>query len=296
MNAPPAQVAKKVSVEAVAQAMRFPPAAARVLSSLQRLLVDINVDIQQIIDLVRLDAGISARVLQAANCTGVSRGVRCHSVAVAVNRIGFDPIFEIVAKASAEPGRGEALVSYALPAEEFWRRSIVCGLAAEHLAELRSVDGNVAYAMGLLHGVGLVAVDQWVQRYMPTLGFFGRGFPADFSEGERVLLGFTSAETGAAVLRSWDFPPEISEPIRCQYAPFTAVAHRQLNSILYAAKWLTARVCAGAAWSGPAPEGRLLAPINFNPTTLAAEITAVQDRLAAVQRHLGIEVLAAVDA
>jgi HD-like signal output (HDOD) protein len=294
MNAPTTNSVEKISAEAVAQAMRFPPSATRVLPLLKRHLVDINVDIQQIIDLVRLDPGISARVLHAANCTGVSRGVRCHSVAVAVNRIGFNPIFEIVANAVAEQVVVQSLVSYSLEADEFWRRSVVCGLAAEHLAELCDADGNVAYTSGLLHGVGMVAVDQWVQRHMPTLGFFGRGFPNDFSDGERVLLGFTSAEAGAAVLRGWEFPPEMSEPIRWQHAPLTVVAHRQLNCILYAAKWLMARVCAGDKWSGPAPDNRLLAPIKFTATTLGYEITAVQDKLEAVQRCLGLDIPAEV--
>ena len=291
MNAPHITPAEKVSAATVAGAMRFPPSAPQVLPLLKQHLVDINVDIQQIIDLVRLDPGISARVLHAANCTGISRGVRCHSVSVAVNRIGFNPIFEIVANAVAEQVLVQSLVSYSLEADEFWRRSVVCGLAAEYLADLRGEDSNVAYTVGLLHGVGMVAVDQWVQRHMPTLGFFGRGFPNDFSDGERVLLGFTSAEAGAAVLRGWDFPPEMSEPIRWQHAPLTSVAHRQFNCILYAAKWLTARVCAGSKWTGPAPDSRLLAPINFTATTLAYEITAVQERLESVQRNLGIEVL-----
>ena len=276
-------------MEAVAQELRFPPSAPQVLPLLKRHLVDLNVDIQQIVDLVRLDPGISARVLHAANSPLFSRGVRCHSVGVAVNRIGFNSIFEIVANAVAEQVLVQPLVSYSLEPDEFWRRSVVCGLASEHLAGQRDEDGNVAYTLGLLHGVGLVAVDQWVQRHMPTLGFFGRGFPNDFSDGERVLLGFTSAEVGAAVLRGWEFPVEMSEPIRWQYAPLTTVAHRRLNCILYAAKWLMAKVCAGVKWTGPAPDGRLLAPIQFTAATLACEVAAVEDRLDAVQRSLGVQ-------
>jgi len=289
MHAPIQAPTAKVTVQMVAQSIRFPPSAVRVLPLLKRRLIDINVDIHQVIDLVRLDPGISARVLQAANSMVFSRGVRCHSVAVAVNRIGFNPIFEIVANAVAEQVVVQSLVSYSMEADEFWRRSVVCGMAAERLAVMRGEDPEVAYTLGLLHGVGMVALDQWVQRQMPTLGFFGRGFPNDFAEGERVLLGFTSAEVGAAVLRGWEFPPEMSEPIRWQHTPLTAVGHRRMNCLLYAAKWITDRICAGPKWNGVLPDNRLLVPIKFTSDSLACEVSELEAQLNAVQHHLRVE-------
>ena len=289
MNSPNITPAAKATVATVAQALHFPPSAPQVLPLLKRKLIDINIDIQQIIDLVRLDPGISARVLQAANSMVFSRGVRCQSVSVAVNRIGFNPIFEIVTNAVAEQVLVQSLASYSMEADEFWRRSVVCGMAAERLASMCNEDANVAHTIGLLHGVGMVAVDQWLQRHMPTLGFFGRGFPNDFSEGERILLGFTSAEVGAAVLRGWEFPPEMSEPIRWQHAPHGAVAHKQLNCILYAAKWLTDRVCAGPLWKGVIPDNRLLAPIHLSAASLACEVDELKRQLDKVLRNLGVE-------
>jgi HD-like signal output (HDOD) protein len=287
MNAPRHVSAEKVSAGMVAQALRFPPSSPQVLPLLKRQLADLNVDIQQIVDLVRLDPGISARVLQAANSPVFSRGGRCYSVAVAVNRIGFDPMFEIVVNAVAEQVVEHVLVSYGMEADDFWRRSVICGLAAERLAGLRGEEGDMAYALGLWHGVGMVAVDQWVQRHLPTLGFFGRGFPSDCSDGERVLLGFTSAEVGAAVLRNWEFPVELSEPIRWQHAPLSSVAPRRLQSILYAAKWLTVQVCPAAKGAEVVPDHRLLAPLQLTAATLAGEVPWLRDRWEEVQRCLG---------
>jgi HD-like signal output (HDOD) protein len=290
MNASTPSAPMQVSAEVVAQALRFPPSAPKVIPLLKRQLVDINVDIQQIVDLVRLDPGISARVLHAANSPVFSRGARCNSVTVAVNRIGFNPIFEIVANAVAEQVLEQPLVSYGMDADEFWRRCVVCAMAAEQLAGARGEDMDLAYTVGLLHGVGMAAVDQWVQRHMPSLGFFNRGFPNDFSEGERVLLGFTSAEAGAALLRQWDFPSEMTDPVRWQHAPLTALSHRRLNCLLYAARWLTAWVCATDKGSVAAPDDRCLAPLKLTGKTLAFEVDALQDRLQTVQRSLGAEV------
>lgn len=286
MNAIPSAFFEQATAETIAQALRYPPSAPKVLPLLKRHLLDTNIPIQQIVDLIRLDPGISARVLQAANSVVFSRGERCHSVPFAVVRIGFDNIFEIVANAVAEQVLVRPLAAYSFEADEFWRRSVTCGLAAEALAEICGEDTNVAYTLGLLHGVGMVAVDHWVEIHQPHLGFFGRGFPRDYMDGEKVLLGCTSSEVGGAVLKGWEFPAEMSEPLRWQHTPLDGGAHRRLNCLLYGAKWLSARLCTPVGQTVAAPDRRALAPIGFMETTLARQLPAIRDRMAAVQRRL----------
>jgi HD-like signal output (HDOD) protein len=276
----------QITAEIIAQALGYPPSAPKVLPLLKRYLTDVNVPIDQITDLIRLDPGISARVLQAANCALFSRGERCLSVAYAVNRIGFDNIYEMVANAVAEQVLVRPLAAYSLEADEFWRRSVACGLAAERVAELCGEDRNVAYTLGLLSGVGMVAIDHWVQRHQPNIGFFSRGFPRDYCDGERVLLGCTHAEVGSAVLRGWEFPPEMSEPLRWQYTPLEVLTHRRLNCVLHAAKWLASRMCAEPSERTGTVDNRLLAPIRLTGSVLEQHLPSLIGRLDSVQRSL----------
>lgn len=286
MNEPLIPPIDFVPPEVIAQALRHPPSSPKVLPILKRFLRDVNVSVFQIGDLIRFDPGISARVLQIANSAAFSRGARCNSVELAVNRIGFDYIFEIVANAVAEQVLVRPLASYSLDADEFWRRSVVCGLAAECLADLQGSDRNVAYTLGLMHGVGMVAIDQWVQKCAPTFGFFGRGFPREHIDGERALLGCTNAEVGAAVLHGWEFPPEMAEPLRWQYKPLESAAYRELNCLLYNAKWLCARVCAENPEAISIPDERFLRPLKISSATLNKQIAVVRSRMDAVQRSL----------
>lgn len=287
MNSPhQATPAAAVPLEEIVQSLRHPPCAPKVIPLLKRHLANLNSSIQQIVDLIRLDPGIAARVLQAANSAVFSRGDRCHSVEVAVNRIGFDNIFDIVANAVAEQVLVRPLEAYAIEADDLWRRSVACGIAAETLARLRDEDVNVAYTLGLLHAVGMVAIDQWAQKNAPTMGFFGRGFPREHIDGERALLGWNNAEVGASVLRSWEFPPEMSDPLRWQYEPLGTTAYRRLNCILYAARWLSARVNAEHGHTITPPDDRLLAPIKFTAATLEKLVPVVRDRMDHVQRSL----------
>ncbi|CAM3116341.1 HDOD domain-containing protein [Rariglobus hedericola] len=286
MKASPTALLEKVPAHLIAQALHHPPSAPKVLPLLKRHLMDIDTSIHQIAELIRWDPGISARVLQAANSVVFSRGERCNSVELAVNRIGFEHIYEMVANAVAEQVLVRPLLAYGIEADDFWRRSVACGLAAERLAEVCDEDRNVAYTLGLLGNVGMVAIDHWVQTHQPTLGLFGRGFPRECSESERMLLGCTQAEVGAHVLRGWEFPPEMSEPLRWQYAPLEGLAYRKLGSLLHAAKWLSAHVCAEPGVRVPLPEDRLLAPLKMKATALAGHAFVVSSRLEDVQRRL----------
>lgn len=275
-----------LTAETIAFSLRHTPSAPKVLPLLKHHLSNGNAPLHQIVDLIRLDPGIAARVLQTANSALYGAGIRCNSVEYAVNRIGFDRIFEIVANAVAEQVLVRPLTAYAIEADDFWSRSVACGIAAEALAADIGEDVNVAYTLGLLHGIGMVAINQWAERNAPTLGFFSRGFPRDASDSERSLLGCTNAEVGATVLRQWEFPAEMSEPLRWQYAPLDTLAYRKLNCTLYAARWLSARVCTAPALPVAAPDNRLLAPAGFTAAKLAQRVPGIRRRLDEVERSL----------
>jgi len=195
------------------------PSAPKVLPRLKQLLCDGNSAMHEIVALVRLDPGIAARVLQVANSAYFSKGVRCVTVEEAVNRVGYDQIYELVSYAVASQVLVRPLGIYGIEADELWTMSVACALGAEALAEHTHQDRNVAYTIGLLHCVGMVALDEWSLRSGRPLAFHSSGFPRESIEAERAVLGFTQAETGAALLRHWEFPVTISEPVRWQYTP-----------------------------------------------------------------------------
>ena len=64
------------------------------------------------------------------------------------------------------------------------------------------------------------------------------GFPDDCSAEEKNTIGFTNASVTAALLKHWDFPANIIEPIRWQYAPNFAGYHQKAACLLHVAKWL----------------------------------------------------------
>ncbi len=261
------------------------PSAPRVLPRLKQLLCDGNTAMSEVVEMIRLDPGIAARVLQFGNSAYFSHGLRCYTVEEAVNRVGYEHIYALVSTAVASQVLVRPLCTYGLEAEELWQNSIACALATEVLADKLHADRNVAYTVGLLHCLGMVVIDDWATRRQPSLRLVSKGLPLETCEEERTLLGFHHAEAGAALLRFWAFPQVISEPVRWQYLPGGTAAHNQLASLLHAAKWVRTRVL-HPELSLAAPQAVLLNRLGLNLTQLQTVAGEVEHRLRAINRQL----------
>jgi HD-like signal output (HDOD) protein len=275
--------------EDLVREVRHLPSAPRVLPRLKMLLTDGNSSMHVIVELIRLDLGIAARVLQVANSAYYSKGSRCFTVDEAVNRVGYDQVFDLVSHAVASQVLVRPLAVYGMEADELWKRSVACALAAETIALHTGQDRNVAYTNGLLHGVGMVAIDEWALRNAPNLFLKSSGFPREASESERAVFGFTQAEAGAALLRHWDFPREMSEPVRWQYAPRASAGQAKMACLLNVAKWIRTSVCDGAHNAGTTPEVSQLNLLYLNPSILRGMIRLVEGRMSEISSLLAVK-------
>jgi putative nucleotidyltransferase with HDIG domain len=239
----------------------------------------------EVVEMVRLDPGIAARVLQFGNSAYFSHGLRCYTVDEAVNRVGYDQIYELVATAVASQVLVRPLHTYGMEVDELWEHSIACALATEALATQVGADRNIAYTIGLLHSIGMVAIDAWAVRHRPNLRLVSQGLPLETCEPERNALGFHHAEAGATLLRLWAFPQVMSEPVRWQYLPNGTAAHFQFASLLYIAKWLRSAVVHPAI-AQPRPHAALLGKLNLTNRHLDQLVGEVDARFKAIKVQL----------
>lgn len=264
------------------------PSAPRVLPRLESLLSDGNSSMLEVVDLIRLDLGIAARVLQVANSAFYSKGNRCLTVVEAVNRVGYDQVFDLVAYAVATQVLARPLVAYGIQAEDLWKRSVACAIAAELIANHSDQDRNIAYTNGLLHSIGMVAIDEWITHHHPKVFLVTHEFPREASSNERALFGFSQAEVGAALLRLWDFPPEMSEPVRWQNAPRACPSQAKMACLLYVAKWIRSVVCDAPATLPPLPEAEQMKRLDLEPDVLKELVIAVEVRMAEISSLLEV--------
>ena len=194
----------------------------------------------------------------------------------------------VVSTAVASQVLVRPLATYGMEADALWQNSVACALAAEMLAEQIQVERNVAYTIGLLHSIGMVAIDDWAVRRQPGLRLLSKGLPLESCEAERATLGFHQAEAGATLLRLWAFPPVMSEPVRWQYLPTGTAAHFQLAALLHAAKWIRTAVLHPHIQPAT-PNPALLAKLGVTPKHLEHHVENVAARLRRINQQLDVE-------
>jgi HD-like signal output (HDOD) protein len=269
------------------------PASPNVLPCLSGLLQGSEVALEELAGLLRLDPGLTVRVLQMGNDRMTSdekhAGVSIEEV---IKRVGFYRIASMIGQVAKEQIFARPVNLYGLDAEEWWRWSVSCALAAEILATHTGEDPRVAYMIGLLHSVGIVAIDEWALRKAPSIQFMPRGVLCEFIESERALLGCTQAEVGAAMLRQWGFSHAVIEPVRWQYAPYSSAGYARMACLLNAAKWLRTVVCTDDDRRPPAmPDAVIMQPLRLTSERLARLVVELRIRLGEVRNR--VEAIAA---
>jgi HD-like signal output (HDOD) protein len=272
--------------ELVRQLRTLPP-VPKVLVRLQPMLADLNTDLEDLAAVIRLERALAARILQVSNSAFVGANNRARSIEEAIGLLGFREVRRLVTIVIGLQIMEKPLPAYGIDSRMLWRQSIACGLAAEEIAKIIDEDTNAAYALGLLHSVGMVVVNAWAVMVAKSKPLTSSGYPDDYTESERSLLGFTNADTGAALLRKWDFPPAVVEPVRAQYQPVLAASHGRLAHLLLVARWLRSAACEGAA---PAvmPDARSMAVLGLTEETLFQILPIVRQRLDEASKLLGV--------
>jgi len=275
------------SPEEVAAELPHLPSSPNVLPRLSALVQQENVSLQELSSLLRLDPGLLARVLQLGNKLAGANALHCLTVEDAINLIGFDRIAALVSQVAKAQIFARPVSLYGLDAEDWWRWSVSCALAAELLAEHTGEDTSVAYTVGLMHSAGIVAIDEWALHKAPSLIFMPRGVLCEFIESERALLGCTQADVGAALLRQWGFPAIMVEPLRWQYAPHGSAGYSRMACLLNAAKWLRTVVCTeDELRPPPLPDAVVLQPLRITPERLVRYVVELRIRLGEVRNQV----------
>lgn len=185
------------------------PASPQVLGGLCELLQDVNTDLDQIADQIRVDSTLSARVIKMSNSVVFGGGVRVGSVDEAVNRVGFAEVVRLVGAATAAGLVDKALAAYRIDADPFREAMLVHALAAEALAGPAGLDGRTAYAGGLLRGIGMMILERVARNQAAGATVYDPATHATYRDWEYSRFGVMSVDVTTTVLDDWRFPPEL---------------------------------------------------------------------------------------
>jgi putative nucleotidyltransferase with HDIG domain len=151
------------------------------------------------------DQALVARLLKVANSGLYGRSRTIHSVPEAVVLIGLESLKKIVFAVSAEGLTRRRLEHYPYhPDHGFWVHSLGIAHVARVLAEASpaaNLRGEEAFVAGLLHDVGKLVIDEFLET---------NGNDLVTREEERAAVGLDHAELGGFILRQWNLPESIT--------------------------------------------------------------------------------------
>lgn len=226
--------------ELTAAIAELPP----VSSVLQRTLVvlsDPQSDLDDIARLVRAETVLAAQVLRLANSALFALPTPVASIEEAIQRLGFAEVHRLVCALGSRQLFLRAITHVGFDAATLWEHTLAVAVSAETLARLTRADRSVAYLAGILHPVGIVALDRAAQaRHLPPR-------PAEESLGDWEQRHFATdnAAVAARVLRLWKFPNSLAAVVAGRYLPGAAGEQFASASLLHAASILAEKLGAG---------------------------------------------------
>ncbi len=189
------------------------------------------VDMHQVVQLISQDKSLAARSLQVANSPLFGWSHQVENIQSAVLGLGLERIQQIAVSCSLL--RLLPAVSFGVNPSVFWAHSLGCALVSRELAvKIGFPDPAKAYAAGLLHDVGIVAL-LWVSPHEFRRSIEqARADRVPLHVAEETVLGTTHCEAGKIIATSWHLPQELIEVIACHHAPALATANRALTGLV----------------------------------------------------------------
>lgn len=170
---------------------------------------------QDLIRCISLDQAIAAKTLQTVNSAYLGVGRKVSSLEVAVGLLGDEQIREIAIMCAASGVLRKSIVGYGVMADEFWFHSVATAFASKIISEkIGGGDHETAFAAGLLHDIGKLALDVLIKQSGVELFWdkekdFLPGY--HFSENQR--FGFNHCTAGFFLAKKWELPANLMEAI-----------------------------------------------------------------------------------
>ncbi len=195
------------------------PSAPGVALEIVRLSQAEEVELQNIVEVLKLDPALVTKLVRTANSVMFGIPRRVTSVREAVIVMGVRTVnllalsFSLVklAKETSELG---------FDYTRYWTFSIATNVAARFLAQERAPRlRDEAFLAGLLCRLGQLVLVEWApQEYGPVLERLEET-KRPLEDVEREILGMTNAEVTRDLLSTWGLPPIICEALGSQDDP-----------------------------------------------------------------------------
>ncbi len=260
------------------------PTAPKILPQLLELLNKDDVHSERIVDLIAMDPGLTAKVIQRCNSTSFGLAQPVSDISVAMACLGFNEVYRIVTTVLLESSLGKAQNGYGIGQSQLWEHALVSAFAGRIVAKDLGLDENMAFTASLLHDIGKLVLNDCVEGSQEKIFNLTNGSEAcSMIEAEKAVIGVEHAELGGRLLARWNFPEALSMAVWHHHDPVKAQPHEQLASVVYVGDLVSHLIGFSHGHQAYAVRGRVeaLEILELTPTDI--ELTALKTMTAVTE-------------
>ncbi|MFT3857551.1 MAG: HDOD domain-containing protein [Aquabacterium sp.] len=223
-----------MQLEALFKQPQALPAVPKIVHELIDSFNSDDVSIDDIAKKLAADPVLSARLLRLANSAyyHVSRSIG--TVNEALSMLGFVTVRTLVIS-SGLTGGYKAMPGMDL--SQFWRYSLHTAAVAGWLAKRASVNGDQAFTVGLMHGIGQLVMHAGMPEQMLQIDKLATPMDSRRIDMERTSFGYSFADVGAELARQWRFPNTFADAIARFPDPLAKEPFDPVAGVIHLAVW-----------------------------------------------------------
>ena len=193
-----------------------------------------DVNVHDIAHHISTDPVLTAKLLKQANSAffGLARSVA--TVRDALAMLGLTRVRALVLGAVMDKSFD---VVPGVKLEQFWRYSFNTANLARYVALQVDIDLNLAFTVGMVHSIGEIVMHVGMPDTMLKMDETVVPLAIKRSQTEFESFGYTYADVGAALARSWRFPKSIVNAIAYQRTPFENDLYEPMAGVIHMAAW-----------------------------------------------------------
>lgn len=209
----------------ILKAVREVPLISSAASQLLQMTSDPEHALSDIVEIIKVDATLTASVLKVVNSAAFARRSSIDSIDRAVSLLGEDMIVGIAMSDAASHLFESKLEGYGGESGDLWRHDLRTAIASKKIARYtkNNVSGDVAFTCGLLHDLGKAVLSEYLKNtYKEILAEIGKGKFSDYSSAEQSIVGIDHPEVGFELAKYWNLPEPLLSAILYHHHPANA--------------------------------------------------------------------------
>jgi putative nucleotidyltransferase with HDIG domain len=187
--------------------------------------------------IIQIDPPLTARVLKLANSAYYSPGRKISDIQEAIIRLGFDTVKELALSQKVCEIFKSDVTFCGYSRSALWKHSLAVALLSKMIYRREfGQRGEIIYATGILHDIGLITEDQFQQEDFRLALSKSKNGEINMIQAEREFFSFNHTEVGKAICDDWQISEDLTIAIGNHHDPSGVYKqHARMTNTLYIA-------------------------------------------------------------